>query len=317
MPLAFCLSPDSTLRFVWVSSGYKITYHGGLKMSQAKIGVIGGTGFYNIEGLKNIEEIELNTPFGKPSDAIVIGNLEGVNIAFLPRHGRGHHIMPSELPSRANIYALKSLGVEHIISICSVGSFKKEMKPGDLIIPDQRIDRTQNRINTFFGDGIVAHIPFANPFCSILSQVLYESAKKVVADVHSGGVLVVMEGPAFSTSAESRYYRSLGVDVICMTTLPEAKLAREAEICYSVICCITDYDSWWKSGKPVTADMVLNILRQNADAAKNIIKLAVNGILEKRECECPTALATAIVTSSDLIPVKQKKKLDLIIGKYL
>ncbi len=213
-------------------------------MPQAKIGVIGGTGLYDIEGMTDIEEVNIDTPFGKPSDTIVIGKLEGVGIAFLPRHGKGHRILPTELPSRANIYALKSLGVEHIIAIYSAGSFKKEIKPGDLLIPDQLIDRTRSRVSTFFGEGIVAHIPFADPFCPVLSQVLYESAKEAGATVHPKGTFVVMEGPAFSTRAESRLYRSWGADIIGMTALPEAKLAREAEICYAIIGCVTDYDSW-------------------------------------------------------------------------
>ena len=199
-------------------------------MPQAKIGVIGGTGLYDIEGLTDIEEVDIDTPFGKPSDALTIGRLEGVGVAFLPRHGKGHRISPTELPVRANIYALKSLGVEHIIAVSSAGSFKQEIKPGDLVIPDQLIDRTRSRVNSFFGDGIVTHIPFAEPFCPVLSQVLYEAAKEAGANVHPKGTFVVMEGPAFSTRAESRLYRSWGADIIGMTALPEAKLAREAEI---------------------------------------------------------------------------------------
>ncbi len=286
-------------------------------MPQAKIGVIGGTGLYDIEGITDIEEVDISTPFGKPSDVITVGRLGGVSVAFLPRHGRGHRISPTELPSRANIYALKSLGVEQIIAICSAGSFKKEIKPGDLLIPDQLIDRTRNRVNTFFGDGIVAHIAFAEPFCSKLSKVLSESAREAGASVHPKGTFVVMEGPAFSTRAESRLYRSWGADIIGMTALPEAKLAREAEICYAVIGCVTDYDSWWEPGEPVTVDIILKILRQNADMAKKIIKLAVSRIPDTSECACATALATAIVTARGMIPAAQKKKLDLLIGKYL
>jgi len=286
-------------------------------MPQAKIGVIGGTGLYDIEGLTDIEEVNINTPFGQPSDTITIGKLEGAGIAFLPRHGRGHRISPTKLPVRANIYALKSLGVEHIIAVSSAGSFKQEIKPGDLVIPDQLIDRTRNRVNTFFGDGIVVHIPFAEPFCPILCQVLYEAAKEVGASVHPKGTFVVMEGPAFSTRAESRLYRSWGADIIGMTALPEAKLAREAEICYAIIGCVTDYDSWQERSQPITIDVVLNVLRQNIDTAKKIIKLAVNRIPEKRSCGCATALKTAIVTDPALIPVEQKKKLNLLIGKYI
>jgi 5'-methylthioadenosine phosphorylase len=286
-------------------------------MPQAKIGVIGGTGLYDIEGMTGIEEVDINTPFGKPSDSIVVGRLDGVGIAFLPRHGKGHRISPTELPSRANIYALKSLGVEHIIAINSAGSFKKELAPGHLLIPDQLIDRTRSRVSSFFGEGIVVHIPFADPFCPVLSQILFESAKKVGASVHKGGTYVVMEGPAFSTRAESRLYRSWGADIIGMTALPEAKLAREAEICYAIIGCITDYDSWWQHVEPVTVDVILDTMRRNIDSARKIIKLAVNSIPAVRTCECATALKTAIVTAPSVMPAGQKKKLSLIIGKYL
>ena len=286
-------------------------------MPQAKIGVIGGTGLYDIEGLTDIEEVNIDTPFGKPSDTITIGKLGGVGIAFLPRHGRGHCISPTELPVRANIYALKSLGVEHIIAVSSAGSFKQEIMPGDLVIPDQLIDRTRSRVNSFFGEGIVVHIPFAEPFCSILCQVLYESAKETGAIVHPTGTYVAMEGPAFSTRAESRLYRSWGADIIGMTALPEAKLAREAEICYAIIGCVTDYDSWMERSEPITIDVILNVLRQNIDTAKKIIKLAVSRIPEKRNCGCATALEGAIVTAPELIPAEQKKKLNRLIGKYI
>ncbi len=286
-------------------------------MPQAKIGVIGGSGLYDIEGLTDIEEVNIDTPFGKPSDAITTGNLEGVGIAFLPRHGKGHRILPTEIPVRANIYALKSLGVEWLITINSVGSFKQEIKPGDLLIPDQLIDRTRNRVNTFFGEGIAAHIPFAEPFCPVLSQIVYQAAQDAGATVHPGGTYIAMEGPAFSTKAESRLYRSWGADIIGMTALPEAKLAREAEICYAIIACVTDYDSWWEKGQSVTVDIILNILRQNANTAKKIIKLAVTRIPDKRHCSCATALAATIITAPELIPPEQKEKLDLLIGKYL
>jgi 5'-methylthioadenosine phosphorylase len=286
-------------------------------MPQAKIGVIGGSGLYDIEGMEDIEEVNIDTPFGKPSDSIITGRLGGVGIAFLPRHGRGHRISPSELPSIANIYALKSLGVEHIIAVCSAGSFKKEIEPGHLLIPDQLIDRTRNRVSSFFGDGIVAHIPFADPFCPALCQVLYNSAKELGATVHPSGTFVVMEGPAFSTRAESRLYRSWGADLIGMTALPEAKLAREAEICYAIIGCVTDYDSWWEHAEAITVDVILNIMRQNIDTAKDIIKLAVSRIPDRRDCPCATALGTAFVTSTETIPPEQKKKLNLIIGKYI
>jgi len=286
-------------------------------MPQAKIAVIGGSGLYDIEGLKDIEEVDINTPFGKPSDKIVVGKLEGAGIAFLPRHGRGHRLLPTEVPYRANIYALKSLGVERIIGINSVGSLKEEFQPNDLLIPDQLIDRTRLRASTFFGEGIIAHIPFGEPFCPSLSQVVYQSARDVGATVHKGGTCVVMEGPAFSTKAESMLYRSWGADVIGMTALPEAKLAREAEICYAVIACVTDYDCWHRGHDAVTAEMIISRLRQNIDTAKQIIKLAVGKVTEKRDCDCATALSTALITSPDVMPEAQKKKLDLLIGKYL
>jgi len=286
-------------------------------MPQAKIGVIGGTGLYDIEGMSDIEEVEINTPFGKPSDAIVIGKLDGVGIAFLPRHGKGHRISPTELPARANIYALKSLGVKHIIASNSAGSFREEIKPGDLVIPDQLIDRTRSRVNSFFGEGVVAHIPFAEPFCPVLSQIVFEAAKQVGASVHQGGTYVAMEGLAFSTRAESRLYRSWGADIIGMTALPEAKLAREAEICYASIACVSDYDSWHEGKEPVTVDVILDIQHKNIDTVKEIIKLAVTKIPEERHCGCATALETAFVTAPELIPSEQREKLDLLIGRYL
>ena len=286
-------------------------------MPQAKIGVIGGTGLYDIEGLTGIEEVNVKTPFGPPSDSITIGRLGGVGIAFLPRHGKGHRISPTEVPSRANIYALKSLGVEHIIAVNTVGSFKKEIKPGDLVIPDQIIDRTRNRVNTFFGDGLVVHIPFADPFCSVLSQLLYQAAKETGASVHPKGTYVAMEGPAFSTRAESKLYRSWGADIIGMTALPEAKLAREAEICYASVACVTDYDSWQEEASLFTVDDILDIMRKNINTTRKIIKLAVARIPEKRNCGCATALKDAIITDLKLIPAKQRKKLGLLIGKYI
>jgi 5'-methylthioadenosine phosphorylase len=286
-------------------------------MPQAKIGVIGGTGLYQIEGLSDIEEVNIDTPFGKPSDTIIIGRLEKANVAFLPRHGRGHKLSPTEVPYRANIYALKSLGVERIISVNSVGSFKNELKPGDLVIPDQIIDRTRRRVNTFFGEGIVAHIPFAEPFCPDLSRILFEAAKEAGASVHPKGTYVAMEGPAFSTRAESMLYRSWGADIIGMTVLPEAKLAREAEMCYASIAGVSDYDSWQEKGEPVTVEMVLAIMHKNVEITKKIIKLAVARTPQKRDCGCASALKTALITDPKLIPPAQKKKLELLIGKYL
>jgi 5'-methylthioadenosine phosphorylase len=288
-----------------------------MPVQKAHIGVIGGSGLYEIEGITDIAEVSLTTPFGKPSDSIIVGNLAGVRVAFLPRHGRGHRIPPTDVPYRANIYALKSLGVERIIGINSVGSLREELKPGDLLIPDQLIDRTVSRINTFFRESIAVHIPFADPFCPVLSDVLYNSAKKAGASIHKGGTYVVMEGPAFSTRGESHLYRSWEASVIGMTALPEAKLAREAEICYAIIACVTDYDCWREGCESVTAEIIIRILKQNIAIAKNIIRLALSAIPEKRDCECATALKTAIVTSPDLIPARQKKDLDLLIGKYI
>ncbi|OGN88567.1 MAG: methylthioadenosine phosphorylase [Chloroflexi bacterium RBG_13_46_9] len=284
---------------------------------KAAIAVIGGTGLDQIEGMTSLQTVDIDTPFGKPSDSITIGKLEGESIAFLPRHGRGHRISPTELPSRANIYALKSLGVQHIIAVCSAGSFQQEIAPGHLLIPDQLIDRTRNRISTFFTDGIVAHISFAHPFCRDLSKILYQSAKETGATVHQKGTYVTMEGPAFSTRAESRLYKSWGADIIGMTALPEAKLAREAEICYAVIGCVTDYDSWWEPVEPVKVETILKTMRENIDTARRIIKLAVKKVSKKRDCECALALAGAIVTDPAKIPAAQKKKLELLIGKYI
>ena len=286
-------------------------------MPQAKIGVIGGSGLYDIEGLTDIEEVNPDTPFGAPSDTIVVGRLEGTGIAFLPRHGRGHRISPTEVPYRANIYALKSLGVEHIIGINAVGSFKQELKPGDLLIPDQLIDRTRHRVSSFFQDGIVAHVQFADPFCAMLSRILYDAAVEAKASVHQGGIYVAMEGPAFSTRAESRLFKSWGADIIGMTALPEAKLAREAEICYAIVAGITDYDSWQATSEPLLIEVLIKTLQQNIDYIKKIIRLAVNRIPDKRDCDCATALGTALVTSHRAIPAGMKKKLDLLIGKYI
>ncbi|MFC1955415.1 S-methyl-5'-thioadenosine phosphorylase [Chloroflexota bacterium] len=286
-------------------------------MPQAKIAVIGGTGLYDIEGLTDKQEVILDTPFGKPSDNILVGRLEGIGIAFLPRHGKGHRISPTEVPSMANIYALKSLGVEHIIAVNAVGSLKEETKPGHLLIPDQLIDRTCLRKNTFFGEGIVAHISLADPFCPALSQVLYQAAREAGATVHKGGTYVVMEGPAFSTRAESFLHRSWGADVIGMTALPEAKLAREAEICYAIIACATDYDCWHEVCEAVTVEAILDILRRNDEITRKIVKLAAGKMPSPRKCGCDSALKTAIVTDPKLIPEEQKKKLNLLIGKYI
>jgi 5'-methylthioadenosine phosphorylase len=289
---------------------------------QARIGVIGGTGLYNIEGITEVQEVQPVTPFGKPSDTILVGKLGGVGVAFLARHGRKHTVSPTEVPSRANIYALKALGVEFIISSNSCGSFKEELKPGHLLVPDQIIDRTRGRMSTFFNNGIVAHIQFADPFCPDLSAVVYKAAKEAIAGtrgavVHKGGTFIAMEGPAFSTRAESRLYKSWGADVLGMTALPEAKLAREAEICYASIACITDYDSWHESKEAVSVEAILKIMRNNIDLAKKTIKLAAGRVAQKRTCLCANALAGAITTDISAIPAEKKRELDLLIGKYV
>jgi len=288
-----------------------------MSQPQARIGVIGGTGLYDIEGITDVKEVYPDTPFGKPSDAIVVGKLGGLGVAFLPRHSKKHTISPTEVPSRANIYALKALGVKFIISSNSCGSFKEELKPGHLLIPDQIIDRTRGRISTFFSGGIVAHIQFADPFCPVLSDIVYQAAKESGATVHKGGTFIAMEGPAFSTRAESRLYKAWGADVLGMTVLPEAKLAREAEICYASIACITDYDSWHESKEAVSVEAILTTMRNNIDFAKKTIKLAAGRVPEKRTCGCAGALDGAITTDIAAISAAQKKKLDLLIGKYV
>ncbi|MEN8613793.1 S-methyl-5'-thioadenosine phosphorylase [Dehalogenimonas sp. THU2] len=285
--------------------------------NRVKIAIIGGTGLYDIEGLTGIEEVNVDTPYGPPSDTIVIGTLNGIRVAFLPRHGKGHRLMPTEIPVRANIWALKSLGVEHIIAINSVGSFKREVAPGHLLIPDQLIDRTSRRENTFFGDGVVAHIGFAEPFCPDMRRLLYNCAMEAGATVHNGGTYVVMEGPAFSTRAESKLHKSWGADVIGMTALPEAKLAREAEICYAIIACSTDYDAWHEEDAAVTVNMVIATLKTNMELSKRIIRLAIEKLPELRDCPCPTALQNAIVTDPKTIAPDRKEHMKLLIGKYI
>src|SRR5512136_2025139 len=255
-------------------------------MVEAKIGVIGGSGLYQIDGLSDLRETKIETPFGEPSDLIVTGTLQGVPIAFLPRHGKGHRISPSELPVRANIFALKSLGVERIVSVSAVGSLKENIHPMDLVIPDQIIDRTRGRASTFFGRGLVAHIGFAEPFCPHLSQILGDTAEEMGANLHRGGTCIVMEGPAFSTKAESFLYRSWGASIIGMTAVPEAKLAREAEICYATLAFVTDYDRWHVSAEPVSVEMVVANLMKSAETAKKIVKSAVMAAASERKCQC-------------------------------
>jgi 5'-methylthioadenosine phosphorylase len=286
-------------------------------VAESKLAVIGGSGLYQIEGLSNVQEIKISTPFGAPSDAITVGGLGGMGVAFLPRHGKGHRINPTEIPARANIYALKSLGVEWIISVSAVGSLKEEIHPGDLVIPNQLIDRTKSRVNTFFGDGLVAHVGFAEPFCPVLSHILYQAASEAGARVHNGGIYLVMEGPLFSTKAESSLYRSWSASVVGMTALPEAKLAREAEICYATLAFVTDYDCWREACETVTIEMVIQNLRRNVEMSKKILKRAVAQIPEKRECQCATALKNAIITAPEVIPAALKQKLHLLIGSYV
>ena len=281
-----------------------------------KIGIIGGSGLYQIDGLKDVKELKVDTPFGEPSDSYIIGNLGGAEVAFLPRHGRGHRILPSELNYRANIYGMKKLGVEWLISISAVGSFKKELKPLDIMLPDQFVDRTnQGRPTTFFGRGIVAHISFAEPVCADLRKVIYEEGKKLGIKMHDKGVYLNMEGPAFSTKAESLLHKSWGMDIIGMTNMPEARLAREAEMCFATIALITDYDCWYE--EMVTIDMVIENLTKNAQVAKKLIKQVVGRLTKKRDCSCSSALKYAIVTNKAIIPENIKKDLDIIIGKYM
>lgn len=286
-------------------------------MPEPKIGVIGGSGLYQIEGMTDIEEVRVRTPFGEPSDAIIIGDLEGTRVAFLPRHGRGHPISPTELPSRANIYALKSLGVEWIISVSAVGSLKESIHPLDLVIPDQIIDRTKSRVNSFFEGGLVVHVSFAEPFCPVLSEILCQAALDVGARVHPEGTYIVMEGPLFSTKAESNLYRSWGASIIGMTALPEAKLAREAEICYATLACVTDYDTWHETEESVVIEEVIANLERSADTAKRIIRVAAARIPQRRECGCAQALKNAILTAPEKIPGKMKRDLAILIGKYI
>jgi 5'-methylthioadenosine phosphorylase len=286
-------------------------------MPDAKVGIIGGSGFYQHESMTHTREIKVSTPFGDPSNPITLGTIEGVDCAFLPRHGVGHRISPTELPSRANIYAFKSLGVEFIIAISTVGSLKEKIEPMDIVVPDQIIDRTFHRPNTFFGNGIVGHIPFSDPFCPELSSVLYNSARHLGVRVHEGGICIAMEGPQFSTRAESELYRSWGADVILMTVIPEAKLAREAEICYGMMAIVTDYDCWNEKVESVSAEMIIGNLMKSIQTAKKVLRHAIVNLPLKRSCPCPHALENAIITAPELIPDKAKKDLDIIIGKYI
>ena len=282
-----------------------------------RIGIIGGSGLYDMAELTGREERRIDTPFGEPSAPYVIGTLRGKQVAFLARHGLGHRFMPSELNFRANIFGFKTLGVEYILSASAVGSLKEQYKPLDLVIPDQFMDRTRGRVSTFFGRGLVAHVGFAHPFCGRLSDVAYAAAQSASATVHKGGTYVCMEGPQFSTLAESRLYRSWGMDIIGMTNLQEAKLAREAEICYATIALVTDYDCWHPEHDQVTVEMIVANLTENARTAQQVIAAAVDALPFDRTCECASALKYAIITRPDAVPDGLKRELAPIIGRYL
>src|SRR5437667_1213476 len=286
-------------------------------LSPAEIGIIGGSGLYSMPGLTQIEEAPLQTPFGAPSDAYVTGALEGRMVAFLARHGRGHRILPSELNFRANIYGFKQLGVERIISLSAVGSLKEEHKPLEFVIPDQFVDRTRHRVDTFFGDGIVAHIAFADPVCPQLSEVVGKACEKARVVGKRGGTYLCMEGPQFSTKAESNLYRSWGMDVIGMTNLQEAKLAREAELCYVTVAMVTDYDCWHPHHESVTVDQIVAVLTKNAENACNVVREAVAAMPKEPSCKCGSALAHAILTDRTKIPAATQERLKLVLDKYL
>lgn len=289
----------------------------GKKKLQAQVGIIGGSGVYNIEGIENLREVKIKTPFGNPSDALVLGRLSGVDVAFLPRHGRNHSILPSELNSRANIWALKSLGVEQIVSVSACGSLKEELPPRTFVIPDQLFDRTQARPgSTFYGEGVVGHTQFADPYCNQLAEIVYKCGKGLNLAMHSGGTFVVIEGPMFSTKAESRVWRGLGFSIIGMTNLPEARLAREAEICYATIGLVTDYDVW-KEGEEVSVEKVIATIHDNVQNVKTLLKTVIPNLVRERRCSCSSAAQYALMTNPKAISKTMRQKLDLIIGKYL
>jgi 5'-methylthioadenosine phosphorylase len=291
--------------------------HPHIREEDAVIGIIGGSGLYEMSALGNVDSIRVETPFGDPSDELITGVLEGRRMVFLPRHGKGHCLSPSEINHRANLYAMKTLGVTRIISVSAVGSMREEILPGDIVVCDQFVDCTRGRASTFFRDGIVAHVLFADPVCPNLNRWLYEAGVEAGARIHNGGTYLVIEGPQFSTRAESKIYRQWGADVIGMTNLPEAKLAREAEICYGVLALATDYDCWHETEEDVSVDAVLDVLRNNATMAQAIVQAAVRKIGRKRECACADALQGAVITDRSKVPGSIKKKLDLLIGRYL
>ncbi|HSF68719.1 MAG TPA: S-methyl-5'-thioadenosine phosphorylase [Nitrospiraceae bacterium] len=284
---------------------------------RADIGIIGGSGLYDVEGLRKVNELDVKTPFGAASDKVVLGELDGIRIAFLSRHGRGHRINPSEINYRANIYALKSLGVRRVISVSAVGSMKESIAPGDVVLPDQFIDLTKRRISTFFEGGIVAHVGFADPVCASLGAALLDAARTVSATVHQGGAYLCIEGPQFSTKGESQLYRQWGVSVIGMTNLPEAKLAREAELCYATVALATDYDCWHETEEAVTVESILTTLRQNVALAKRLLRAAMGAVAKVTECGCHRALQNAIITSPDRMAAPLRRRLALLIDRVV
>src|SRR5215470_447575 len=283
---------------------------------RATIGVIGGSGLYAMSGLTDTREVRVKTPFGDPSDALVLGTFEGKRVAFLARHGRGHRLLPTEINYRANIYAMKLLGVERIISVSAVGSLQEDLRPGEFLVPDQFFDSSKGRVSTFFGNGLVAHVAFDKPTCPQLSAVLSDACVSAAVPVHRQGTYINMEGPQFSTLAEAHFHRAMKFDVIGMTNATEAKLAREAEICYATVAMITDYDCWHPEHESVTATQIIATLNQNATNAQNVLREAVKTMPAERKCKCGAALAHALITSMKLVPAKTRKNLAAIIGKY-
>lgn len=281
------------------------------------LGIIGGSGLYDIDGLQDVKEIDVSTPFGAPSDALITGTYRGTKLVFLPRHGRGHRIAPNEINFRANLWALKKLGVTRVLAVSAVGSMREDIKPGDFVVIDQFFDRTRHRNDTFFGDGVVAHVMFADPVCPEVRQALLAAGRAAGARVHDGGTYVNMEGPQFSTRAESRIYRSWGVDVIGMTNLQEAKLAREAELCYATLAMATDYDCWHETHDDVTVEAVLEVMRKNVATARRVVLDALPALLAPARCSCSRALANAIMTAPEHIPAHARTRLSLLIDKYL
>lgn len=288
-----------------------------MKQTKPRVGIIGGSGLYRMETLEVQEEIDLDTPYGKPSDRLTLGKLDGREVVFLARHGQGHRILPSELNFRANIYAMKVLGVEWLLAVSAVGSLKNHLKPLDVVLVDQYIDRTSKRVSTFFGDGVVAHVGFSEPTCPAMRDVIVQATHGMPMTVHPAGTYVCMEGPQFSTLAESNLYRSWGADLIGMTNLQEAKLAREAEICFATIALVTDYDCWHETEEHVTVDLILENLRKNVDTAHKILQVVVPKLKKPRDCVCANALQNAIVTPSEYIPLERRRVLQPIIGKYI